>query len=44
MSLLDQLPCAVVVTNEAGLLLDVNSALLALAGGGAARSHREVDR
>ncbi len=34
MSLLDQLPCAVVVTNEAGLLLDVNSALLALAGGG----------
>ena len=34
MSLLDQLPCAVVVTNEAGLLLDVNAALLALTGGG----------
>ena len=33
MSLLDQLPCAVVVTNEAGRLLDVNAALLALAGG-----------
>lgn len=34
MSLLDQLPCAVVVTNEAGLLLDINAALLALTGGG----------
>lgn len=34
MSLLDQLPCAVVVTNEAGLLLDLNAALLALSGGG----------
>ena len=34
MSLLDQLPCAVVVTNEAGILLDVNAALLALTGGG----------
>eukprot|EP01030_Chromulinospumella_sphaerica_P007047 gene7047-6889_t len=33
MNLLDQLPCAVVVTNEAGRLLDVNAALLALIGG-----------
>ncbi len=33
MNLLDQLPCAVVVSNEAGRLLDVNTALLALAGG-----------
>lgn len=33
MTLLDQLPCAVVVSNEAGRLLDVNTALLALAGG-----------
>lgn len=33
MNLLDQLPCAVVVSNEAGHLLDVNTALLTLAGG-----------
>lgn len=33
MNLLDQLPCAVVVTNDAGRLLDVNAALLALTGG-----------
>ena len=38
MNLLDQLPCAVVVTNEAGRLLDVNVALLALVGG--ARENR----
>ncbi|MCZ8094226.1 MAG: PAS domain-containing protein, partial [Acidovorax sp.] len=33
MNLLDQLPCAVVVTNEAGRLLYINAALLALIGG-----------
>ncbi len=38
MNLLDQLPCAVVVTNEAGRLLDVNVALLSLVGG--ARENR----
>lgn len=33
MNLLDQVPCAVVVTDEGGHVLDVNAALLALAGG-----------